>query len=536
MLDHGQCGAGLAALQAGLQHPDLAHVGTQLAAARDVADAGIKHRVHRLLQRWHRVCAVGLPLLPAGQHVMPQQAGQQEAGRHRLVLAHPPVGIGQGLADEGLFLRVFFGRAARGVKHRVQHRKDAAVQVEALQHRHAGQRVAGLQQLDHLVKQPRDRHVGQQRRGLGNRRTGGGLKLEPQLGGKTHRADDAHRVFAVARGGVADQAQHPRFDIGQAAVVVHHHLGLGVVIHRVDGEIAARRVLDLRPPDVVAQHPAAGVHRMGRAGQRGAAGLLVATDLCGLCVVHVGAEGGHLNHLMVAPAAVDDMHDAEAPADDERAPEQRFHLLRCGVGGHVKVFGAQAHQQVTHRAAHHVGLVAGLLQGAHHLDGALVHQRGVNVVGGHRHLHPPAGGHGAGAGRLNAGCRRVGRASCGACCGGARVCIAGGPLAAGFGGRPGRCLARRGGSRCSGQGCCGGHGGHGGHGDWGGGGCRRGRHGRGRLAGLAKQPVNEFFDHANNLRMRQLRAWAIASSAGLGLVATGSCTISSSGRSLVESL
>ena len=84
------------------------------------------------------------------------------------------------------------------------------------------------------------------------------------------------------------------------------------------------------------------------------------------------------------------MHDAETPANDEGPPEQPLHLLGRGIGGHVKVFRPQAHQQVAHRAAHHIGLEAGLLQRAHHLDGALVHQRRVDAVGAGRHLHPLA--------------------------------------------------------------------------------------------------------------------------------------------------
>jgi hypothetical protein len=36
----------------------------------------------------------------------------------------------------------------------------------------------------------------------------------------------------------------------------------------------------------------------------------------------VGAEGGDLDHLVLAPAAVHHVHDAKAPADDEGAAEQ----------------------------------------------------------------------------------------------------------------------------------------------------------------------------------------------------------------------
>jgi hypothetical protein len=88
-----------------------------------------------------------------------------------------------------------------------------------------------------------------------------------QLGAEAHRADGAHRVFAVARGRIADHAQQLLVRVGDAAVVVHHHARLRVVVHGVDGEVAPRGVLVLRAPDVVAQHPAAGVHRVLHAGQ-----------------------------------------------------------------------------------------------------------------------------------------------------------------------------------------------------------------------------------------------------------------------------
>ena len=82
-------------------------------------------------------------------------------------------------------------------------------------------------------------------------------------------------------------------------------------------------------------------------------------DLLGGGGVQVGAEGRHLDHLVVAAAAEHHVHDAKAPADDEGAPEQRLHLLGRGVGGDVEVLRPQADQQVAHRAADDVGLVAG---------------------------------------------------------------------------------------------------------------------------------------------------------------------------------
>ena len=51
LLDQGHHAATGAALEARLHQPDLAHVGSQLAPARDVADARVEHGVDSLLQR-----------------------------------------------------------------------------------------------------------------------------------------------------------------------------------------------------------------------------------------------------------------------------------------------------------------------------------------------------------------------------------------------------------------------------------------------------------------------------------------------------
>ena len=88
----------------------------------------------------------------------------------------------------------------------------------------AGQRMAGLQQLDHLVEGARRRHVVEQRRHLLDRRARLRLDLEAELGGEAHDADDAHRVLAVARGRVADHAQQLLLRVLDAAVVVDHDL------------------------------------------------------------------------------------------------------------------------------------------------------------------------------------------------------------------------------------------------------------------------------------------------------------------------
>jgi hypothetical protein len=216
---------------------------------------------------------------------------------------------------------------------------------------------------------------------LADGRLGLRLDLVAHLGGEAQHADDAHRVFAVARLGVADHAQQPGLGVGHAAVVVDHDLRARVVVHRVDGEVAPRGVLDLRAPHVVAQHAAAGVHRVALAVELAARGLLVALDRGRLDrVVHVGAERGHLDLVLLAVAAVDHVHQAEAPAHDEGAPELRLHLLGRGVGGHVEVLRAQAHQQVAHGAADDVGLVARVLQRLDDAHRGFGHQLRIDLV------------------------------------------------------------------------------------------------------------------------------------------------------------
>jgi hypothetical protein len=54
------------------------------------------------------------------------------------------------------------------------------------------------------------------------------------------------------------------------------------------------------------------------------------------------------------------VHQAKAPADEQRAAEQRLDLLGPGVGGDVEILGLDAEQHVAHRAAHHVARMAAL--------------------------------------------------------------------------------------------------------------------------------------------------------------------------------
>ena len=378
LIDQAERARAGALFKARLHHPDLAHVGTEFAAARHVANARVKHIVHRVLQCRKRVLAPGHALRPAIAHIGPQHASQEEAGSHRLALAHTAVGIGQ---------RRLHKRLIGTLYHHVQQGVNAVGQAQKLELLDSGNRVPGLQQFEHLVKQAALRHIGQQGLHFFERRGRLGVELEAQLGElgrKAHGANDAHRVFAVARGWVADHAQQLLLRVFKTAVVVHHHLRLWVVVHGVDGKVAPRSVFMLGAPDVVAQHPATGVHSVLHARQFALAGALVAAHLLGIGAVQMRSKRGHLNHFTQAavlpPPAKHHMHDAKAPPDDEGPAEHGLHLLGRGVRGHIKVLGPQAQQQVAHRAANDIGLIPRVLQITHHRQGPLVHEVGVDLV------------------------------------------------------------------------------------------------------------------------------------------------------------
>jgi hypothetical protein len=154
---------------------------------------------------------------------VPQHRREHEARRDRLAFGDARVGVGEGEADELLAAVV----ALRLVEGDVEDREDAAVQAELLQLDDRRQRVAGLQQLDHLVEGARLRHVVEQRRHLLDRRARLRLDLEAELGREADGADDPHRVLAVARDRVADHPQQLLLGVLDAAVVVDDDLLTG---------------------------------------------------------------------------------------------------------------------------------------------------------------------------------------------------------------------------------------------------------------------------------------------------------------------
>ena len=216
----------------------------------------------------------------------------------------------------------------------------------------AGDRMPGQEQLQGFLEQPRRRGFGQQRGEARDRLGGGGFDSEAQLGRQPRGTQHAHRILAVARFRVADQAQQARLHVLVAAHVVAHREILDRVIQGIGSEIAAHRVVLDAAIDVVAQQAAAVV------------GLAVV-----VVVGAVGTEGGDLDDL----APIDHMRQAEAAADQAAIAEQRLDLLRGGVGGDIEILGLDPGQQVAHRTADQVAVETGLAQAVQHPQGALAH-------------------------------------------------------------------------------------------------------------------------------------------------------------------
>ena len=120
-------------------------------------------------------------------------------------------------------------------------------------------------------------------------------------------------------------------EVPKAADVVQNPFFMGVVVERIDGEVAAKGVLAQGAVGVVAQDQPVGL------------GVAVEPRVAGWRL----AEGGDFDD--VPPVA--NMGDLEPPPHQAGAAEQPAHLLGRGVGRHVKVLGACAKQQVADAAA-----------------------------------------------------------------------------------------------------------------------------------------------------------------------------------------
>jgi hypothetical protein len=341
-----------ALVEARLQQPDLLHRQGKPPRQRDALGLVKGDAVGRALLGHQRVGAGFLHHRQLAAVGRPQQGREQEGRRHRLVLGDALVGVAKGLQQHGAQRT-----AAVGFQRQRRFREQRRQQAVVLERQEAALGMAGEEHLQALVEQAGGRRRGQQVRQLRHRGGRFGRHGEAELGCEPRRAQHAHRVFAVALHGIADQAQHPVLAVLVAAHVVAHRKVLDGVVERVGGEVAPHRVILDGAVDVVAQQAAA------------VFGFAVAA-----AVVHIGAEGGHLDDL----AAIDHVRQPEAPADQPAVAEQRLHLLGRGVGGHVEILGVAADQQVAHRATHQVALETAFAQPVEHAQGV-----GADVLAGY---------------------------------------------------------------------------------------------------------------------------------------------------------
>nr|GFC68926.1 hypothetical protein [Tanacetum cinerariifolium] len=162
----------------------------------------------------------------------PQQCGEQERRRDRLVLLHAQVGVGQGLADQCV-------RVGRGVLQRLGARREQRFeQFQVNQHLERWLGIAIEEQLEHFFEQARRWNITQHRRQRSNRRRTVLLDAEIKLGGETHSAQHSHRVFFIALLRIANQPDETIADVVYAVGEIEHAFGDRVVIQGVDGEVA----------------------------------------------------------------------------------------------------------------------------------------------------------------------------------------------------------------------------------------------------------------------------------------------------------
>ena len=238
--------------------------------------------------------------------------------------------------------------------------------------------MAGQEQLQRFIEQPRRRHAGQQSAQPRYRCRGRRLERKSELGLEARGAQHAHRILAIARLRIADHAQPVRREILRAADVVPDRKVGDVVVERVDGEIAPPDVLLDAAVDVVAQQPAVRiVHAFDLSTRHVEFGLLV--ELRRFPVLRIrlrhrlfarrrragGAKRRHLDDL----AAEHDMRQAKAPPDQARIAKQRPDLIRQRIGGDVEILRMAPEHDVAHAAADQKRLVAGLLQAIEHAQG-----------------------------------------------------------------------------------------------------------------------------------------------------------------------
>ncbi|MNY30944.1 hypothetical protein D3C86_1650810 [compost metagenome] len=145
----------------------------------------------------------------------------------------------------GVF-RVVFQRIGTG-------REQRGEQLQIDQHFEGDCAVSRKEQLEHFFEQACRRDLAQHRRQFTDRLHGVLFDAEVELGGKTHGAQHAHRVFLVALLRITDQTDQVIADVVYAIGVIEDALTDRIVIQGVDGEVAALRVFFQGAVDVIAQ-------------------------------------------------------------------------------------------------------------------------------------------------------------------------------------------------------------------------------------------------------------------------------------------
>ena len=128
-------------------------------------------------------------------------------------------------------------------------------------------------------------------------------------------------------------------------MIVDDFFGRGVVVKRVDSEVATGGILSMRAKFIVTQNAAMPVGRL---------------RFRGWC-----SECGRFDDLLTKY----DMNKLKASADNAGASEKRTNLFRRRIGCHVKVFGLEPDDQIADGSADNVGLIAFVLQDFTDLDG-----------------------------------------------------------------------------------------------------------------------------------------------------------------------
>ena len=224
-------------------------------------------------------------------------------------------------------------------------------------------RARSAHQAQDLLEEARTRGPRERRARRHHRVVHVGVDAEVEARGELDGAQDAHRVLAEARLGVADGAHHAPLDVAPTADPVEDLAVVEVVEEAVDGEVAAHRVLVRLAERVVGADEEVDVGAaVARRIERVGVGL------------RRPAERRDLDHLAAPEQHV---HQAEASSDDARVAEQLAHVLGARAGRDVEVLGAPVEQQVAHAAADQVGLEAVAREPAHDLLGVGVDPRDV---------------------------------------------------------------------------------------------------------------------------------------------------------------